>query len=374
MAAKLPLVLKTLVALALAGALIAAAMVWFRPTAVVAPVERGRAVSAVPGSVVVEAEYTMDVKSEIGGRIAFSALDPGKRFAEGEVLLRIDTTDVDLEIARVQSEFETAKQRIEIGSAVALELASARDTLAQLERQARLGSLSESELTRRRREVQQIEQRLALEEVANRSLLENYENTLKVKQRQREKMTVTAPFDGVVSEVLARTGDLIGGGAPIARLISTSRTVEARISEENFAGIRIGQPASVRFLGYGVQLYEATVTKILPTADPETQRYIVHLEVDLALEQLVPGLTGEVSIVVGARDHALNIPRRALFGNHVWAVRGGVVELREVKVGFTSLNHVEILDGLTDGDQVIVERLDTFREGDRVRTTVASGA
>src|SRR5690606_11061067 len=127
-----------------------------------------------------------------------------------------------------------------IGSSTTIELTSARESLAQAERQARLGNLAESELLRKQREVKLIEQRLALEEVANRSLLSNFENTLKVKRRQREKMTIAAPFEGVVSEVFARPGDLIGGGAPIATLMSTGRTVEARISEENFAGIRIG--------------------------------------------------------------------------------------------------------------------------------------
>ncbi len=368
MPVKIPFLAKVAIAVLAVVLLVFGLILWTRPTAVVVPVVRGVAVNAVPGSVVVNAEYTMDIKSELGGRIVQSELEPGKRFAKGDLLVHIDPRDVDLEIQRIQTDLEVAKRRIAVGSAVELELATAREQLENFERLHRIGQIAESELIQRRRGVTALEQKLELEKVDNAARLDDLENQLQVKQRQRDKMTVYAPFDGVVSEVLARPGDLIGGGAPIARLIATSRTVEARISEENFAGIREGQKASVRFLGYGAQLYGASVAKILPTADVETQRYIVYLNVDLDPVALVPGITGEVSIVVGERENALIIPRRALFGTNVFVVNRNTVSMREVKVGYTALNFVEVLEGLEEGDLVIVDRIDTFRDGDKVRT------
>jgi len=343
---------------------------WLRPEARVAEVKRGRAVDAVPGSVVVEAEFVMDIKSEIGGRIVFTELAPGRPFREGDLLVRIDTGDIELEIEKLSSDYAAARRRVEIGSSTTLELANARDNLRNLERLAALGQVSENEIIQSRRAVQQVEQRAALEAVANQNMLEGYENQLQVRRRQMDKMAVRAPFDGVVSEVIARPGDLIGGGGPIARLISTSRTVEARISEENFAGIAVGQRAAVRFLGYGDQLYDANVAQILPTADPETQRYVVYLLVETDPVLLVPGITGEVSIVVGTRENTLIIPRRALFGSNVYVVNNATVELRQVRTGFTGLNDVEILEGVKEGELVIVDRLDTFRAGDRVNTAL----
>jgi RND family efflux transporter MFP subunit len=189
-------------------------------------------------------------------------------------------------------------------------------------------------------------------------------------RRDRDKMTITAPFDGVVSKVLARPGALIDIGTPIAVLISTNRTVVARISEEDFAGIRLGQKASVRFLGYGDELHRASVSKILPTADPDTQRYEVFLNVDFPVELLIPGLTGEVSIVVGEHENALIVPRRALFGNSLFVVKNGVVRLRQVAVGYIGLNEAEILAGVEEGERVIVDEIDRFRDGDHVRSTI----
>jgi len=342
-----------------------------RPTALVAEVSSGRAVKAVPGSVTVHAEFEMELKSEVGGRVVKSELDSGNAVMAGEVLCQLDTGDLKLEIERITNEYETAQKRIAVGSSIALTLANAQDDLKNFEQLYLSGNMPESELIKKRRGVQQIEQGYELEQVNNAQRLEGFENTLRVKKRQLDKMTIVAPFDGVVSMVYARPGDLIGSNSSIATLIATSRTVEAKISEENFADLKVGQSASVRFLPYGAWLYDATLVKILPTADPTTQRYIVHLEVDIAPEKLVPGITGELTVVVGQRESETNIPRRALFGNYVYVVTDGKVQLRKVETGYVTMTAVEVLKGLSTGEQVIVDQLDRFRDGDSVRTMMA---
>lgn len=354
--------------LALLAGVVLTVIHYTRPVATVTPVVRGRAVNAVPGSVTVYAEFEMELKSEIGGRVIRSILDPGLPVKEGDFMVQIDPGDLDLEIERIENEYAAHKARLAVGSSVKLELVTAKEELDNYERLFKLGNFSENQVVQQQRRVRTIEQRLELENVANQQTTDTFENTLKVKRRQREKMTILAPFDGIVSTVEARPGDLIGGNSPIATLISVNRKVEAKVSEENFAGITVGQRAAVRFLGYGDELYNATVDKILPTADPETQRYIIHLKVDLPLDKLVPGLTGEASIVVSQRDAAAIIPRRALRGNEVFVVSGGSVELRSVKLGYVALNQAEVLEGLKEGEQVIVEDLDLFRPGSRVRT------
>ncbi len=363
---------KILIAVA-ALAVVALALTYFlRPTARVAAATKGRAVKAVPGSVTVYAEYEMELKSEIGGRVMHSELDPGLKVIAGTVLVQIDTGDLSLEIEQLESELEAAKQRIAVGSAIALDLETASEALENFERLAKAGNFPLADLEKERRKVKQIEQKLALEKVANDQQLSTLENTLRVKRRQLEKMTIIAPFDGVVSRVFARPGDLINANDAIAVLIATSRTVEAKISEENFSELKVGLKADVRFLGYGAWLYDATVTKILPTADPQTQRYLVHLDVEIEPEKLVPGITGEVNIVVGEREADVIVPRRALFGNNVYIVENGRVRLQQVEIGYESFTAVEILKGLETGDQVIVDQLDLFRDGDRVRTDLVN--
>jgi RND family efflux transporter MFP subunit len=330
-------------------------------------VRKGKAVDAVTGSVTVSAEFVTPIRSAVGGLIKEARFDTGMAVKKGDFLVQIDPTDLELGIEATEDNLRTMRRRVEVGSITKIELENAKVDLENAERAATMGTYSAMDLDRVRRNVRGIEQRLALEAVNNEASIAALENTLAVSRRQLEKMTVRSPDDGVISEVFARAGHLIGGEAPIATLISASRIVEAKISEESFAGVRVGQRASVRFLGYGDERFEAKVSKVLPTADPATQRYVVHLDVAIALERLVPGLTGEVAIIVGERPDALLFPRRALFGGKVYVVTDGRVELRPVRTGFMSLNEVEVLEGLTEGEQVLVEGLDLVRAGDRVR-------
>ncbi|MBI2813929.1 MAG: efflux RND transporter periplasmic adaptor subunit [Opitutae bacterium] len=342
-----------------------------RPVALVAAAVIGKSVRTVPGTVEVKAEFIIELKSEVGGRVSSSSLDVGQRVFKNDVLVQIDTGDVDLDIERIRNEITAAKRKVELGSTLRPEVLNARDTLDNLDRQTKAGAYPAAEFEKQKRLYQQLEQRMELDEVNNRLVLENFENSLRVKEREKSKMTIIAPSDGVVTSVTTRVGDLIGSNSPIATIIAVGRTIEAKISEENFAAIRLGQKATVRFLTFGADQYNAVISKILPSADVATQRYTIFL--DLALPEgrvLLPGLTGEVLIIIAERANAVIIPRRALVGEYVYVVEGGRLVRRKVTKGYESLNQVEILGGVTAGESVVVEQQDRYREGERVRAQV----
>jgi len=337
-----------------------------RPEAKVVAAKRERAINAVPGSITVLAERALQVKSDVGGRVLDSKLDLSAEVPAGGVLIELDKTDLNLQLEQLEHDRDATQRRIKIGSATQYELLNARDQLATFERQLKQGAMTAVDVEKQSRLVKQLEQKLELETVANEQALARIETDLKVVGRKRDLMTVRCPVEGVVSAIFVNPGDLIAVGEPVATIIADSRVVEAKISEENFSGLRVGQKATVRFLSYGVSQYTGRVEKILPAADPLTQRYMVHLSVEIDPKLLVPGITGEVNIIVDARDKAIVIPRRALLGRNVFVVKGGRVEVRTVEVGFTSLSAVEIVRGVEEGDRVIVEDLDRFRSGDRV--------
>src|SRR3954463_5304934 len=87
-----------------------------RPIALVTPAVTGTAVRAVPGTVEVKAEYAIELKSEVGGRVISSNLDIGKRVFRNDTLAQIDTGDVDIEIERIGNELTAAKRKVELGS------------------------------------------------------------------------------------------------------------------------------------------------------------------------------------------------------------------------------------------------------------------
>jgi RND family efflux transporter MFP subunit len=342
-----------------------------RPVVTVETVKRGKAVQAVTGSVTVRAELPRTVKSAVGGRVAKASLEVGASVKEDEFLVQIDTADLELDIESTEDALRVARKKVEVGSSTPIELENAKVDLENATRSHAMGLNSSLDLDRVRRTVRGIEQRVAIEKVNSDANIQALENALKAKRRLKDKMTVRSPLDGVITDVYVSPNDLIGGEQVVATLISNSRIIEAMISEENFAGVQVGQRAQVRFLGYGDERFEATVSKVLPTADPATQRYRIHLDVKIDRDRLKPGLTGEVAVLVGERQNALLFPRLALFNGSVYVASKNVVELRKVSVGFVSLNDVECLEGLQEGEQVLVDSLDLVTPGSRVKVKTA---
>jgi len=369
----IPLWLKLAVAAALVVAIFKGVVISLRPVAKVETVISGPAKDAKPGSLTVKEKYSMQMKAAIGGRVLKDGynLEPGLHVKEGDVLVKLDTGDIQIEIDQAKAEYESVKQRIAVGSASAFALETAQSDFKNTERLFNMGQVSDSDYQKARRAVETIKQQMALEKVRDQEDLQSDLNSVREKERALEKMTIKAPFEGIVSEVFAHPGDLIDPGSPIMSVITTEKIVEAKISEEDIANVKVGQPASVHFIPYGAWVYNGTVSKILPTADPETQRHLVDLNItDIEPEKLIPGITGEVTITVGERFAKAIIPRRALINDSVYVVKNGKVELRPVTKGYVWLTGAEILSGLEPGEQVIVEDLESFRAGDSVRVEV----
>ncbi|HZZ18556.1 MAG TPA: efflux RND transporter periplasmic adaptor subunit [Opitutaceae bacterium] len=343
---------------------------YLKPVAKVETVFSGDSVNAAPGSVAVKEEYSMEMKSAIAGRVLSKnfKLEIGNKIKEGDTLVQLDTGDVDIEINEAKNILSSAQQKIAAGSATTYTLESAKSDFSNVERLYKMGQIAESDYAKSRRAVETIEQQQAIEKVLNEENINSDKASLEKLEREKEKMTIKAPFEGEISDVQAHPGDLINPGSAIVTLITTKRVVEAKISEEDFADIKVGQKAIIILLPYKAWRYNGVVSKILPTADPETQRHLVYLDItDIEPEKLIPGITGEVTIETGRRAAKAIIPRRALLNDNVYVVKNGVVELRPVTKGYVWLNGAEITEGLEPGEQVIVEELDSFRAGDSVK-------
>jgi multidrug efflux pump subunit AcrA (membrane-fusion protein) len=123
--------------------------------------------------------------------------------------------------------------------------------------------------------------------------------------------------------------------------------------------------AAVKLYAYPDKELSATVSQVIPTAN--NQRYTVNLDFDHPPDNLMAGETGEMNIISGTRENALLIPTRALSGDKIWVVQDDMVKPRTVKVGFRNLEQAEILEGLHEGEQVVVADQDLLRTGMSVR-------
>ena len=342
-----------------------------RPVAVVEPAVSGAAINAKPGSVTVTEDYPQDVKAELPGRIEEKDfnLSPGKIVKRGEVLLRLDTTDLQLAMEKDQIAYDALKATFEADHSGDIALKSAKIDLANAERTHKLGNMSDQAFDTAQRAMELVLQAQEMTKIDHKQRLATYENTIATEKHQIEKMTLTSSFDAQVKEVYAHPGELISGGTPIARLITLHKNVVGKISDEDFADIAIGQSAVVTFIPYGNYIFNGKISQILPTTDPDTQRHLIHLEVEIPTEKLVPGINGELSVTVSQHTAPAIVPRRAVFaldGDNVYVVKDGVVELRKVKKGYVWAKGIEILEGLQTGEQVIVESLQDFHAGDHV--------
>lgn len=368
------LLLKLALVIVVFAGLAVVAFVGLQSTASVVTVSRDLAVDAVTGSVEVHADGGIrELKSLAGGTVAWcEAIDPGKEFKEGDELVRLDTTDLERAKDKFERNYLQERERAKIRMKGNYARKVAADALETAQRLNKLGSVSEEQVRSAERALLDIDTNLNLTEYNDQQAEIEFQAAMKEMQLQLDRMTVRAPMDGAVEGALTWRGALINAGQPVALIFSNKRVVAARISEENFGRIRIGQRARLRLLTYGNTEYDAVVSKLLPTAD-DAQRFTVYLDVQVDPEQLKPKSTGEVTITVDERKNAKVIPRRALINNdQVLVVKNGRVERRKVAVGFIALNVVEILEGLDDGEQVIVENLEQFRPGSRVRVEVVN--
>ena len=365
---------KVLVVLALVAGGIYAALVGFRETVVVEPVTRKKAVDAVPGSVEVFADKDLQqLRIESAGRVEWcEPLDENHAFVRGDELLRLDTSEVMRAFAETKRAYEADKEKLTVTASRNSDLVAAKKVLADAERGLEIGAAAKEDVVKAKRNLDAVQTQLDLAELTLKKLEADFKSAQEAHDIVLKKMKVVAPMDGVIKGVLVAVDTLVSAGAPVATFYSNLRIVVAKISEEDFAKVKLDQRARVQLLSYPDQNFDAKVIKILPFADPETRRYSIHLKVDAPIEKLNPNSTGEVTITVGEHDNVPVIPRQALFnGNWVFVLKDGRLEKREIALGFKSLNMAEVTKGLAAGEQVVVENQDMLRDGQRVRIAPA---
>jgi len=213
-----------------------------------------------------------------------------------------------------------------------------------------------------------------------RSSLETQQKTLtgsiQMDDYLLKQYEIDAPYNGTITTVSAHAGDQLAKGASIAGLISRDLRIEAQVDQDDIAAVQENEQADVHFFAYPDKVFRTRVKNVLPSSDQSTQRFTVLLELVDPVMNLRDGLTGEVSFHADKHDNVLWVPRQSLYGTSVFVVTNGRVEIRQVKPGFKTLTQAEILPNadphatVSEGDIVLTENLDLFRDGDRVRVTL----
>lgn len=347
-----------------------------RPVAEVFAVQRGEAVSAVYGTVKVQPAVRMMVRSRNAGTVRLSQTSAGVEIVagmdvkEGWTLAQIESPELDRELVKVEAELKAGEERGRLGPPSSQLLKTAEATLGRLEKLAELRNAPASEVEKTRNEVLALRDRVKSEQVEiDRTLTVLREQAGALRDR-KTRCNVKAPMEGVLAAINVVSGDLVAENSPLFLVCTRNYFLEGLVNEEDVGSLKKQMKAQVRLYSYPQKDFIAVLTDIIPAG--ENQRYAVRLSFEKPPDNLMAGMTGEMNIILGKREGALVIPTRALMSDRVFVVDGGLVKPRAVKTGLRSLERTEVLEGLKEGEHVVVADLDTFRVGQWVRLVLVN--
>ena len=150
-----------------------------------------------------------------------------------------------------------------------------------------------------------------------------------------------------------------------------------QVPEKELSRLKLDQPAQIVVEAWPEERFQARVLRISPVVDATTGTIKVTLEVG-ARGKLRPGMFASVFLEMDTHDRALVIPKSALsfetFGDTVYVANEGIAERRDLNLGFEEADHVEVLEGLSEAERVIVVGQDGLSDGTPIQVLAGPGA
>ncbi|MDQ3197817.1 MAG: efflux RND transporter periplasmic adaptor subunit [Verrucomicrobiota bacterium] len=346
---------------------------WSRPVAEVERVERGTAISAVYGTVRIEPSFVNHIRAQNAGFIQLA--EPlaagrgaiGREVKKGALLATIADEGTARQLKQAQADLQAATEsaQLELPSAEPLKVAEAN--VARQEKLAGLSNVPAVEYEKAKSEANRLRAALTTEKIERDRNLEALRTAAQKVESQMKNTEIRAPMDGILSGIKVIDGELVADGNELLTVASRKNYVRGEVNEEDVGEVKAGMKAELQMYAYRTRQFTATVSSVLPAADPETQRYTVILELEKPPENLMAGMTGEMNIITGRHENALLIPTRALLVDQVLVVAHGMVEAHTVKVGYRTLEFAEALEGVKEGAHVVVADQDKLKPGQFVR-------
>lgn len=267
------------------------------------------------------------MKSEISGRIAAVSFSDGSRVAKGDTLITFDASIQEAQVNQAKAERDLAAAKLKrtqdlfdkkFLSAAALDDARASEQIAQAK--------------------------------------------LALAQATLGKMSLRAPFSGVIGIRQVSVGDYIKEGADLVNLEDTSSMkVDFRVPEQASGRLRVGQIVGLQSDAFAGQSFPAKVTAVDSAVDPLGRSLLMRAELRDVSQRLKPGMFMRVTLVLETRKNALTIPEESVVTQQgrllVFKVVDGKAVSTPVVTGLRVTNKdkavVEVVKGLAAGDVVV---------------------
>lgn len=322
----------------------------------VASVERRAVIEALNLTGTLTSPSTARLSPDVEGRLVAMNVDAGQRVQAGETLFRLDD-----ELAR-----------LDLRQAVA----------AEHEAEAEL-----ADAERRYNEVQALVRQQSFPESEARSLATRVERSRAILERRRaeraraaamvERYTLKAPFDGVIASRNADLGERVNPDSDVLRLVAVDRLqLDLRVPQGYFGRVGRDTPVTVKIDALQNESFQASISRIVPVSDPDARTFLVRADLDNSEGRMTPGMSARAVLRIGTGRQGLVVPRDALIRypdgrTVVWVARGEggrrTVEERLVETGLSFDGNVEIVDGLSEGESVVVRGNEILEQGQEVR-------
>ena len=336
----------------------------------------------------IQAHRSVQVSAETSGKVVSVAVKEGDRVARGQVLVELDPTSAREQVNANRASIELARSKVELARA---ELRQAESDHLRQVRLHEEALTTDEELQRAQTALEVSRLRLAMESQE----LGRLQATLRASLHELEKVEIRSEIDGIVTRVNIEEGENAFVGnfnnpATVLLEIADLGSIEARIEvhESDIMEVQPDQSAVVRLDAFDGRSFRGRVTRVGHSPEPgstgraETARFEVVVAVDDPIPGVRPGLTCEADVVTATRSDALTVPLQALVRRPgtgpggegeevegVFVARAGAVSFQPLTEGIADDRYVEVLDGVDDGEQIVVGPFDVLRtlaDGERV--------
>jgi HlyD family secretion protein len=376
----------------------------------VAPAERRDFVLSSDYAARISPALEVNVTPKVGGRVSAIRADVGQRVAKGAVLLELDASDYDAQYRQAKAALGTAKatlqrtsdsgqeQQVLQAQAAVDQAAVAYDDVSSLyEKSKRLsdsGAISRQQLD----DVEAKYKSAGIQlDAAKRSLsivkdkaggqandiasgqVDAASAQADLAKSQLDAAVVRSPIAGRVSYRGVETGEMAGNSTLAFVVIDDSSVIaEAGLSERQVGLVRPGMPLEISVPSLGAKTFAGRVDSVSPSADPRSLLYAVKVRVPNADGEIKGGMIARLRVPLETRRGAILAPESAVFsengGDYAFVALADAqgnykASKRALKLGETDGNSVEILEGLSPGDLVVVEGKEFI--GDRDAISVA---
>lgn len=305
---------------------------------------------ALPGTL--QGFVQSPISARASGYLKRWTKDIGSQVQKGELLAEIETPEIDQQLSQAIAARQQAASSLDL----------AKSTVARWENLRKKDVVSQQDLDERRSGLAQATANVAAADA----------NVQRLRQTEGFKRIV-APFAGVITRRNVDVGDLIdaGGTRPLFLLAQTDPLrVYINVPQAYAQLVKAGQPVVVTQAELRGQSFKGEVARTSGAIDTATRMMQVEVSLPNREGLLLPGAYVQVSLPLAA-SRALSVPANALLfraeGTRVATVDAeGRVRLRTIQVGRNYGETVEVLDGITAGDRLILNPSDSLAEGDVV--------